>query len=146
MKRIFRSINNWAKKFRKKRVSAGELAFSSRVRHFNNSNNWSNGLREERVAIFGKDTIPFNEALLKHGAKDGDIVMLDLNHGSNPPHHRQTEVGTKMLYEKGQIRLYTPEGELKARIKFDHPKDKVQMKKYSPAGSWFGRKVNPQVQ
>ena len=145
MKSVFKSINNWAKQVGKKRVSAGEIAFSSRIRHFNTSNEWSNGFREEKTAIFGKDAIPFSGALLKHGAKEGDIVMLNLDHGSSPPPHRKTEAGTKMLYEKGQIRLYTPEGELKAKIKFDHTKDKVHMKKYSPAGSWIGRKVNPQA-
>lgn len=145
MKSVFRSINNWAKKIGKKRVSAGELAFSSRVRHFNNSNNWSYGLKEERVAIFGKDSLPFSGALLKHGAKEGDIVILDLNHGSKPPIQRKTQEGAKMPYEKGQIRLYTPEGELKAKIKFDHSKDKIHMKKYSPAGSWIGKRVNPQI-
>lgn len=145
MKSVFGSINNWAKKISKKKVSASELAFSSRVRHFNNSKGWYNGLKEERVAIFGKDSFPFSGALLKHGAKEGDIVILDVNHGSTPPIFKKTDTGTKMLYEKGHIRLYTPQGELKARIKFDNPKEKVDMKRYSPAGSWIGKRVDPKI-
>jgi hypothetical protein len=145
MTSLFKSVNNWAKNIGKKRVSSREIAFSSRVRHFNQSKGWSNSFREEKTAIFGKDAIPFSGALLKHGAHEGDIVMLDLNHGSTPPIHRKTEAGANMLYEKGTIRLYTPEGELKARIKFDHSKDKIHMKKYSPAGRWFGKEVDPKM-
>jgi hypothetical protein len=135
----FSGLNNWTKRLRGRKVHTNELAFSSTVRHLENTN-WTNGMREQRTVIFGQGKNPFETVLKQHEAKEGDIVILDAHSGESP----RSSIGPKKAvgnnYEKGTIKVYTPDGALKTKLLFSHDQDHLKVTKYAPAGSWIWKK------
>lgn len=83
----FIKLNNWAKHLKGRKVHTKDLAFSSRIRQHLEDKNWIHGTRENRASIFGQGTSPFDEILQQHGAKEGDIVLLDAHSGEPPVHY-----------------------------------------------------------
>ena len=144
----FSGLNNWAKRLRGRKVHTNELAFSSRIRHLEDAN-WNNGMREQRTVIFGQGKNPFEEVLKQHGAKEGDIVILDAHSGKSPRSSMgpKTKLGKAVgtNYEKGLIKVYTPNGELKTKLSFSHDQDHLKVTKYAPAGSWIGKRTQHQL-